>query len=202
VSGCLNKNQYLDGIETIAICLCRGGKGCESRYALNTFFKDDETVTVLKNAGEAIRKYIEETGLGVVNVYKFWNKYNDELSEEKRLPMTGFYMMMRDIKAGGLCYDEYPCVSYEGMDVLQHVFWWELYQYFQRCGYNRVRRTQITSFLIEEIGMEPKIAASYVYQTMGLRKGDNKMDVFYEINRPPLQGKEPRVLLDSLKKDE
>ena len=92
VRGCLSNGGEVDDAGTRMIGLERGKKGsCGTRYTLNTFFQDSETKAVLHKAGAAVKEYIEKTGFGVVDVWKVWCKYKDELPKEKPLPKLGFY---------------------------------------------------------------------------------------------------------------
>ena len=203
VQGCFSNSGDLDGSGTKIIGLSCGKKGeGATRYTLNTFFQDEEIKSVLEKAGAEIRTYMEKTGFGVVDVWKTWIKYKDELPEEKRLPKLGFYMMMRDVSAGGLCYKDYPRVSYDGIDVCQNAYWWELYEYFHYCGHPKASFTQIMSFFIDCLGIQPNLALTCAFCSMGLKKDTEATDAQYVIKRPPIPSNMPTVLLKTVKKDE
>ena len=203
VRGCLNAGNDLDESGTRMIGYSRGKRGDGgTRYSLNTFFQDEATKSVLENAGAEVKAYMEKTGFGVVDVWKIWEKYKDVLPEEKRLPKLGFYMMMRDFKAGDLCYKDYPRISYEGMEVCQNAYWWELYEYFRYCGHPNASFAQIMSFFVDCLGIQPNIALSCAFCSMGLKKEAETTNALYVIRRPPIPKVTPTVLLNTLKKDE
>ena len=177
----------------------RGGEG--THYSLNTFFQDEETKSVLRKAGKEVRDYMEKTGFGIVDVWKIWIRHKDQLPYEKPLPKLGFYMMMRDIEAGGLCYKDYPRISYVGMDVCENAYWWELYEYFHYCGHPKASFAQIMSFFVDCLGIQPTIALSCAFCSMGLEKDFDATNAPYVIKRPPLSVKAPVVLLETVKKD-
>ena len=185
------------------IGLERGKKGAgDTRYTLNTLFHDDGTRSVLQKAGEEVRAYMEQTGFGVVDVWKVWSKYRSMLPEGKALPKLGFYMMMRDVEAGGLCYKDYPKIAYTGVDVCENVYWWELFEYFHYCGHPKASFEQIMSFFVDCLGIQPDIANSCAFHYMGLEKEEPATGALYVIRRPPNPSKTPKVLLEMVKKDE
>ena len=203
VRGCSNPGNDLDSAGTRMIGIRRGKRGGEgTTYSLNTFFSDEATEGVLKNAGEEVRQYMECTGFGIVDVWKIWRKYRHELPAGTYLPKLGFYMMMRDIGAGGLCYKDYPRISYDGIDVGKNAYWWELYEYFHLCGHPKASFGQIMSFFVDCLGIQPNVALSCAFNSMGLKKDDEATDAPYVIKRPPAIGKAPIVLLKTVVKDE
>ena len=203
VRGCLSNGGDLDGEGTRIIGFLRGKRGeGGTRYSLNTFFLDDETKSVLQKAGEDLKAYMEKTGFGVVDVWKIWSRYKDVLPANKYLPKLGFYMMMRDIGAGGLCYKDYPRVSCEGMYVCENAYWWELYEYFHYCGHPKASFAQIVSFFVDCLGIQPNVAIGSTFPIMGLSKVEGAFSAPYEIKRPPIPKATPTVLLKTVKKDE
>lgn len=202
VRGCLTNGGNLDNDGTRIIGFLRGKRGeAGTRYTLNIFFRDDETKAVLLSAGEEIKKHIEETGFGVVDVWKTWDKYKDNLPKEKYLPKLGFYMMMREFGAGDLCYKDYPRISYEGMYVGENAYWWELYEYFNYCGHPKASFAQIMSFFVDCLGIQPDIALSCAFNSMELEKDYEATDTPYIIKRPPAPKDAPTMLLITTKKD-
>lgn len=202
VRGCLGNGGDLDGEGTRMIGLLRGKRGAaRTLFTLNTFFRDDETKSVLQKAGEEVKAYMEKTGFGIVDVWKIWYKYKEKLPKEKTLPKLGFYMMMRDVCAGGLCYKDYPRISYEGMDVCENAYWWELYEYFHYCGHQKAGFAQIMSFFIDCLGIQPTIALSCAFCSMGLEKDAEMTAALYDITRPPVPADAPKVLLKTVKRD-
>ena len=126
----------------------------------------------------------------------------DDLPADKYLPKLGFYMMMRDVGAGGLCYKDYPRVSYEGMEVCENAYWWELYEYFHYCGHRTATFAQIMSFFVDCLGVQPNVAVGSTFPIMGLNKVEGVLNAPYEIKRPPIPKSAPTVLLKTTKKDE
>ncbi|MBQ3290491.1 MAG: hypothetical protein IJH50_13905 [Kiritimatiellae bacterium] len=203
VRGCLSNGGDLDSDGTRIIGFLRGKRGeGGTRYSLNTFFQDDETKSVLKKAGEELKAYVEKTGFGVVDVWKIWHRHKDDLPADKYLPKLGFYMMMRDVGAGGLCYKDYPRVSYEGMEVCENAYWWELYEYFHYCGHSTATFAQIMSFFVDCLGVQPNVAVGSTFPIMGLSKVEGAMNAPYEIKRPPIPKATPTVLLKTTQRDE
>ena len=111
-------------------------------------------------------------------------------------------MMMRDVEAGKLCYKDYPRISYEGMEVCQNAYWWELYEYFHYCKHPEASFTQIMSFFVDCLGIQPSIALSCAFCSMGLERTDEATDAPYVIKRPPVPTSTPTVLLETVKRDE
>lgn len=195
-----NKGVDLDDAGSRMIGYDRGSKiGGRTRYTLNTFFQDAKTVAILRSAAKEIGDYMRATGFGVVSVWKWWKKYRKSLPID--LPKLGFYMMMREIGAGGLEYLDYPKISMRGMDVCENVYGWELYQYFLYCGKQEAMFGQIMSFFVDCLGLQPSIAEACAFQSMGLEKVEDELTAPYKLRRPDKPMKTPRVLLGTVKRD-
>lgn len=197
VDGCKNPGNDLDDNGIRMIGFDRGKKGTGgTRYTLNTFFHDEGTVSVLKKAGDEIREYMERTGLGIVSVWKTWRKFRSELPHD--LPKLGFYMMMRDVKAGGLEYRDYPRVFYPTVGACETAYWWELYVYCMICGRKTATFAEIMSFFTDALGLQPSIALSCAFDSMGLQKVDEESVTAYEIRSPGPSETPPDVFLPAI----
>lgn len=195
-----NPNAILDDKGTKILSYSRGSvAGVKSQFSLTSFFNDDKTRKILAKAGNDIRAYMERTGFGVVSVWKIMRKYEAEL--RLPLPKLGFYMMMRELNAGGLEYPRYPRIAFPGMDNCKKAFQWELYEYFTYCGRKSATFFECISFFVDCLGLQPSIAASDAFPGLGLAKNADEISSPYELKRPTDRAKAPRVLLGTVKRD-
>lgn len=195
-----NSDMALDCHGTKILPYSRGSvAGNKTKFSLTSFFKDDKTRQILLKAGDDIRAYMERTGFGVVSVWKIMRKYRDELPLP--LPKLGFYMMMRELKAGGLEYPRYPRIAFPGMDCCEKAFQWELFEYFSYCGRRTASFFQCISFFVDCLGLQPSIAAGVAFPALGMSRADDELSQEYELKRPTDAKKAPRVLLGTVKRD-
>ena len=173
--------------------------GNKTRFSLTSFFSDPKTRGILLKAGDDVRLYMERTGFGVVSVWKIMRKYRDDLPLP--LPKLGFYMMMRELKAGGLEYPRYPRIAFPGMDHCEKAFQWELFEYFSYCGRKTASFFECVSFFVDCLGLQPSIASSVAFPALGMEKPDDELSQKYELKRPTDAGKAPRVLLGTVRRD-
>lgn len=185
-------NFSLDGENTRIIPYDRGTRqNAGTRYSLNVFFHDERTRAVLERAATQIREYMEKTGLGVVSVWKASQAYQSELPCP--LPKLGFYMMMRDFKSGGLVYQDYPRIAYPGIKLGENTFPWMLYMYCMICRRPKASFAEIMYFFTECLGLQPSIALSCAFNSMGLKKAeDDQLAPF--VVKPPVEGETPPSL--------
>lgn len=163
-----------------------------TKYSLNTFFQDEQTRAALEDAALRIRAHMEKTGLGVVSVWKAYSTC--KLPVLRPLPKLGFYMMMRDLQSGGLSYPDYPRIAYPGITVVEDTFPWMLFMYCKFCGRMTATYSQIMYFFTECLGLQPSIALSCAFNSMGLKKSDEGTLAPYEI-KAPNKGPAPALLL-------
>ena len=195
VRGMVSNNADLDDQGTRIIGLDRGAKNNGStRHALNSFFQDRETVSVLEEAARDLRARMESTGIGIVSVWKTWEVFHGKLPPGHDLPKLGFYMMLRDIKAGGLSYPEYPRVAHPEVESPQSAYWWELYKYCALCGRRTATAAEIMNFLIHGIGEDRGVAASAL-QEMHLEREGN----LYVVRCPDSTKQSPMVFLPTIR---
>ena len=197
VNGCRNLGNNMDDNGTRMIGYDRGSKGSKTRYTLNTFFMDGETVSVLKKAGEELRAYMERAGLGIVSIWKVWRKFRPELPHD--LPKLGFYMMMREVQAGGLEYRDYPRAYFPKIDSCESAYWWELYEYCMACGRKTATFAEIMSFFTDALCLQPSIALSCAFECMGLKKVDEESSAEYVISSPDSALVPPNVFLPAIR---
>lgn len=185
-------NDMLDDEGTHIIPYDRGTRlNGGTRYSLNSFFRDAKTRAVLEKAAKRIRAYMEKTGLGVVSVWKASREHQPELP--RPLPKLGFYMMMRDLKSGGLVYQDYPRIAYPGIKVGENTFPWMLYMYCTICRRPKATFAEIMYFFTECLGLQPSIACACSFASMGLKKADENVSAPYVV-KPPAEGVEPPSL--------
>lgn len=193
VRGAMNGTLDKEGTKIIAY---ERGMKAATKYSLNTFFRDEQTVAVLSAAAKEIRAYMENTGLGIVSIWKFFRKYKDLLP--RPLPKIGFYMMLRDLNVGGLLYSYYPRITYPGIKTCQDVYWWILFEYCMLCGRTKVTFAEVMKFFVDSLGLQPTIAASCAFASMGLKKVEDEFQAPYLIQRPSEKIKPPSVFLPSI----
>ena len=173
----------------------RGRKGGGStRISLNSFFGDDGEV--LQEAATSIRSHMERTGVGIVSAWKAWHDFRGRLPVD--LPELGFYMMMRDIGAGGLSYPEYPRVSYPGIPVPENAFWWELHEYCALCGRTTATFGEIRAFFANALWMDFELGAPVTISTMGLERTGIEWGSPYVVSAPDPSIPPPGVLLPAI----
>lgn len=199
VRGALNANVALDATGTRMIPYDRTTvKGGRTNYTLNTFFKDGAVVRQLNAAGRELRGYIDKTGLGVIDVWKIWRKYKDRMPVP--MPKMGFYMMMRDVGAGGLAYPDYPKIAHP--DVASQVgvaaYGWEMYEYFKLCGRPTGTFVEIMYFFRECLGMQPDIALTSAFSALGLGRIEDERMAPYVLHPPQSDSEPPHLLLPSI----
>ena len=195
-----NQDMVLDNNGTKVLPYSRGNvAGNKTRFSLTSFFSDSKTRKILLKAGNDVRSYMEHTGFGVVSVWKIMRKYRDELALP--LPKLGFYMMMRELKAGGLEYPRYPRIAFPGMDNCEKAFQWELFEYFSYCGRKTASFFECISFFVDCLGLQPSIASAVAFPALGMDKSDDELSQSYELKRPTDAGKAPRVLLGTVRPD-
>ncbi len=195
-----NADMVLDNRGTKILPYSRGTvAGNKTRFSLTSFFSDRRTRRILIKAGDDVRSYMERTGFGVVSVWKIMRKYQDDLPLP--LPKLGFYMMMRELKAGGLEYPRYPRIAFPGMDHCEKAFQWELFEYFSYCGRKTASFFECISFFVDCLGLQPSIACSVAFPALEMEKSDDELSQKYELKRPTDVGKAPRVLLGTVKRD-
>lgn len=191
-------NGMLDDKGTRIIPYDRGTRQNEgTRYSLNTFFHDAQTKSVLEKAAMRIRAYMEKTGLGVVSVWKASREHQSELP--RPLPKLGFYMMMRDFKSGGLVYQDYPRIAYPGIKLGENIFPWMLYMYCAVCRHPKASFEEIMYFFTECLGLQPSIACSCAFNSMGLKKVDDDPSAPYVVKPPVEGGKPPNLFLPAIR---
>ena len=185
-------NYALDDENTRIIPYDRGTRqNAGTRYSLNVFFHDERTRAVLERAATKIREYMEKTGLGVVSVWKASRTYQSELP--RPLPKLGFYMMMRDFNSGELVYQDYPRIAYPGIKLGENTFPWMLYMYCMICRRPKASFAEIMYFFTECLGLQPSIALSCAFNSMGLKKAeDDQLAPF--VVKPPVEGETPPSL--------
>ena len=195
-----NTDMVLDNHGTKILPYSRGSvAGNKTQFSLTSFFNDSKTKAILLEAGNDVRSYMERTGFGVVSVWKIMRKYKNKLPLP--LPKLGFYMMMRELKAGNLEYPRYPRISFPGMDHCEKAFQWELFEYFTYCGRKTASFFECISFFIDCLGLQPTIASSVAFPAMGLSKTDDELAQKYELKRPTDAKRTPHVLLGTVQRD-
>ena len=191
----------LDESDTVIIGYDRGhATGGRTRYSLTSFFKDAKTIRILKQAGRELRNYMEDSGFGIVSVWKVWRKYKDQLPLP--LPKLGFYMMLRETKAAGLNYPDYPRVVHPDAECCEASYNWELYQYFMLAGHETATYQQIFDFYTECLCLDPIIANACAIPSLGLQSNVDLAEGVFAIPMPKRKSADyPGVLLPNVKID-
>ena len=190
----------LDGTGVKAIPYERGRvNGDKTRFTLTKFFNDAKTKSVLEQAAQEIKAYMEESGFGVVSIWRTWCKYRDKTP--RYLPKLGFYAMMREFRSGGLNYTLYPRVAHPTIVKCEKAYQWELFQYFTYCGRKSATSFECLSFFVDCLGIDPVIASANVFPATGMKRvSDDETDLM-PLKMPKTIGVVPQVLLNSVKSD-
>lgn len=200
VRGTLSSGLMLDSTGAKAIPYERGRvNGDKTRFALTKFFNDAKTKSVLDQAAQEIKSYMEESGFGVVSIWRTWCKYRDKMP--RYLPKLGFYAMMREFGSGGLNYTLYPRVAHPTIGKCEKAYQWELFQYFSYCGRKSATSFECLSFFVDCLGIDPVIASATVFPATGMKRvSDDETDPM-PLKMPKTIGMVPQVLLNSVKSD-
>ena len=200
VRGTLSGGLMLDGAGIKAIPYERGRvNGDKTRFTLTKFFNDAKTKTVLEQAAQEIKSYMEESGFGVISIWRTWRKYRDKTP--RYLPKLGFYAMMREFNSGGLNYTPYPRIAHPTIGKCEKAYQWELFQYFTYCGRKSATSFECLSFFVDCLGIDPVIASATVFPATGMKRvSDDETDLM-PLKMPKKNGMVPQVLLNSVKSD-
>ena len=200
VRGTLSGGLMLDGTGVKAIPYERGRvNGDKTRFTLTKFFNDVKTKSVLEQAALEIKSYMEESGFGVVSIWRTWCNYRDKTP--RYLPKLGFYAMMREFRSGGLNYTLYPRVAHPTIDKCEKAYQWELFQYFTYCGRKSATSFECLSFFVDCLGIDPVIASAAVFPATGMKRvSDDETDPM-PLKMPKYIGMVPQVLLNTVKSD-
>ena len=200
VRGTLSGGLMLDDTGVKAIPYERGRvNGDKTRFTLIKFFNDAKTKSVLEQAAQEIKSYMEESGFGVVSIWRTWCKYRDKTP--RYLPKLGFYAVMREFGAAGLNYTLYPRVAHPTIGKCEKAYQWELFQYFTYCGRKSATTFECLSFFVDCLGINPVIASATVFPATGMKRvSDDETDLM-PLKMPKTIGKVPQVLLNSVKSD-
>ena len=200
VRGTLSGGLMLDDSGVKAIPYERGRvNGDKTRFTLTKFFNDAKTKSVLEQAAQEIKAYMEESGFGVVSIWRTWCKYRDKTP--RYLPKLGFYAMMREFGSGGLNYTLYPRVAHPTIVKCEKAYQWELFQYFTYCGRKSATSFECLSFFVDCLGIDPVIASANVFPATGMKRvSDDETDLM-PLKMPKTIGVVPQVLLNSVKSD-
>ncbi len=200
VRGTLSGGLMLDGTGVKAIPYERGRvNGDKTRFTLTKFFNDAKTKSVLEQAALDIKSYMEESGFGVVSIWRTWRNYRDKTP--RYLPKLGFYALMREFSSGGLNYTLYPRVAHPTISKCEKAYQWELFQYFTYCGRKSATSFECLSFFVDCLGIDPVIASATVFPATGMKHvSDDETDLM-PLKMPKTIGIVPQVLLNSVKSD-
>ena len=200
VRGTLSGGSALDGSRVKAIPYERGRvNGDKTRFTLTKFFNDEKTQSVLEQAAQEIKSYMEESGFGVISIWRTWRKYRDKTP--RYLPKLGFYAMMREFSSGGLNYTLYPRVAHPTIGKCEKAYQWELFQYFTYCGRKSATSFECLSFFVDCLGIDPVIASATVFPATGMKRVSNDETDLMPLKMPKTIGMAPQVLLNSVKSD-
>ena len=183
----------LDNKGTKILMYDRGGpNGDRTQYSLTTFFMDEATRRLLQEAAQKIKDYMLSSGFGIVDVWKTWDEYRSSMPIP--LPKLGFYMMMKEIGAGGLVYPKYPRIAYPGIEYTEGAYSWELYRYYTGKGQYTISRGECIKFIAEKLHEDPLNASANEFSALNLVKKDNH-DSLYFLTRPKDLDSSPKVML-------
>ena len=187
----------LDGKGSKILKYDRGSAdGARSRYSLTTFFMDDVSKRLLEEAAQKIKAYMISSNFGVIDVWKTWDEYRSLMP--LYLPKMGFYMMMREIGAGGLAYPKYPRIAYPGIEYTEKAYLWELYRYFTGKGQYALTREECVAFISDKLHVDPLNASANEFSALKLRK-KSEQGVLYMLERPMELDNSPKVLISDIK---
>lgn len=183
------RNERLIGLE-------RGTKGnSRTKYSISSLFKDKKNIELLHTAGEELKAHMEKTGIGVSRVWRIWHKYRDKFSVP--IPKLGFYMLLRDLQAGGLTYQDYPHILYPGIQQCDAISQWALYEYFMICGKQQATSQEMYYFMVDVLGMQPSVAYGNIFST-GRTHIEDDEETLYQVQAPNNNIRPPDIFLPSV----
>ena len=134
----------------------KGVKGNDgSLYTLNTIQITDHDRKVLSEIAEEIRSYMENTGYGIVDLYKWYSKRSNEFDWEMTKEYA--YSWMRELQSGGLRFYDFPKVYHPTTNVVEKDYGWELLRYVKDHGIKEMQKVEVKKFLIDVLGVQPGI---------------------------------------------
>lgn len=158
-------------------------RGAQSQYTLPEFFKNDKLRRVMEKAVREVRDYMEKTGLGVVCLWGFWEKYaNEKCFGEFSIPFYCFRYLMEEFNSDDLHYSDTFAIH---PDIMANDFAknWLIYDYFTYFGKTEVNRREIMSFLCEKLKISSD-AASRLLRQNSTSDNDGRSNSPYPITRP------------------
>ena len=180
----------------------------ERRYSLDVFFKDENLIRVVKEAGNGLRKHMEENSLGAASITRLVDEINDCLPEPYAsvgLPSACVYWLMREHNVAGLKYFGHPNVAHP--DILdsngsapEMALGWVVYEYFSKAGYKTATWGQVQDFCEVMLGMNRTVASGSVMQWV-MRERVVDCEGLYRLNPPDDTIDVPNVLLKGGKID-
>ena len=203
-------NYDMDGTGAGLLIYDFGDATHERRYSLDVFFKDEELVRVIMEAGNRLQRHMEENSLGAANITRLVDEINDCLPEpyaSEGLPSACIYHLMRKYCAGRLKYYNHPNVAHpdlveaNGGKVPEMAISWVVYKYFLCAGHKNATSAQLIDFCDVMLGMNRVIAqATVLPNVMGERVSVGGESRY--VLKPPVDGiAPPQVLLDGGKFD-
>ena len=176
----------------------------ERRYSLDVFFKDEELVRVVTEAGVRLRRHMEGNCLGAANITRLVDEINDCVPEpyaSEGLPSACVYWLMREQNVGGLRYYDHPNVAHpdildENGNPPQKALSWVLYKYFQKAGHETATWGQLIDFCEVMLGMDRVIAAATVMPPVMGDKIAVDGESQYRLKAPDETVEPPNVLLE------
>lgn len=204
-----NQKYDMDGTGARLLIYDFGDATHERRYSLDVFFKDEELIRVVEEAGNGLRKHMEANSLGAASITRLVDEINDCLPEpyaSEELPSACIYWLMREHNVAGLRYYGHPHVAHpdildENGHAPEKALGWVAYEYFSVAGYQTATWGQVSDFCEMMLGMNRTIAAATVVKSVvGERvvvKGENK----YMLKPPDETVDAPNVLLGGGKID-
>lgn len=198
-----NQQYDMDGTGARLFIYDFGGKTRERRFSLDVFFEDPELVRMLKDAGDQLRKRMEENSVGAANIAQLVDEVNDCLPEPYSadgLPSACIYHLMRKHNAGGLKYYDHPNVAHpdiveaNGGRVPEMAISWVVYEYFLYAGHEIATSAQLLDFCDVILGLDRVIAQATVLPNVMGEKVTINGEVQYRL-KPPVDGIDPPQVL-------
>ena len=202
-----NSNADMDGAGAGLIVYDYVGNKQPTKFSLDVFFKTDELLRSLKEAGERLRAHMEKNGLGAMAITRLVNEIKDRLPEpySEGLPSGCVYSLMRKYGIAGLKYYDHPNVAHpaiieaNGGKVPEQAKRWVAYEYFEMCGRETATNYQMLDFCEFMLGMDRKSADGQVLpavmehrkEVKGTRVGE-----YLPLKPPDDKVDPPKVLLE------
>ena len=181
----------------------KGDGAGEKKVSLDVFFKDDELVRVVKEAGERLRRHMEENCLGVANITRLVKEIKDFLPEPYAdgLPSACLYALMREHKAGGLRYYNHPNVAHPKIldkdgKVPELALSWLIYEYFLKAGHDTATSAQLVDFCVNKLWMDGAIASATALHAIKGEKNIVNGEERYRLKAPNPAIIPPNVLIE------